>query len=52
MGVIVGGRLGYVLFYDLAAYIDNPALVLRIWKAACRSTVDLSGDAGSRVVWP
>ncbi|HZJ94902.1 MAG TPA: prolipoprotein diacylglyceryl transferase [Thiopseudomonas sp.] len=32
MGVIVGGRLGYVLFYDLAAYIDNPALVLRIWE--------------------
>lgn len=32
MGVIIGGRLGYVLFYDLAAYIDNPALVLRIWE--------------------
>ena len=24
MGVIVGGRLGYVLFYDLPAYIANP----------------------------
>src|SRR5699024_2412403 len=32
MGVILGGRLGYVLFYDLAAYIANPALVLRIWE--------------------
>ncbi len=32
MGVILGGRLGYVLFYDLAAYVDNPALVLRIWE--------------------
>ncbi len=32
MGIILGGRLGYVLFYDLAAYIDNPALVLRIWE--------------------
>lgn len=32
MGVILGGRLGYVLFYDLAAYIDNPLLVLRIWE--------------------
>ncbi len=32
LGVILGGRLGYVLFYDLAAYIDNPALVLRIWE--------------------
>jgi phosphatidylglycerol:prolipoprotein diacylglycerol transferase len=32
MGVIVGGRLGYVLFYDLPAYIANPLLVLEIWK--------------------
>ncbi|HKM37455.1 MAG TPA: prolipoprotein diacylglyceryl transferase [Thiopseudomonas sp.] len=32
MGIILGGRLGYVLFYDMAAYIENPALVLRIWE--------------------
>jgi phosphatidylglycerol:prolipoprotein diacylglycerol transferase len=32
MGVIVGGRLGYVLFYDLQAYLDNPALILQVWK--------------------
>ncbi|GLX12051.1 prolipoprotein diacylglyceryl transferase [Pseudomonas straminea] len=32
MGVIVGGRLGYVLFYDLPAYIANPLLILEVWK--------------------
>jgi phosphatidylglycerol:prolipoprotein diacylglycerol transferase len=32
LGVILGGRLGYVLFYDLAAYIAEPAKVLRIWE--------------------
>jgi phosphatidylglycerol---prolipoprotein diacylglyceryl transferase len=32
MGVILGGRLGYVLFYDLAAYIAEPAKMLRIWE--------------------
>jgi phosphatidylglycerol:prolipoprotein diacylglycerol transferase len=32
LGVIAGGRLGYVLFYDLAAYLDNPLLVLQVWK--------------------
>ena len=37
--MIVGGRLGYVLFYDLAAYINQPSLILQVWKAACRSTV-------------
>lgn len=32
MGVILGGRLGYVLFYDLAAYIAEPLKVLRVWE--------------------
>lgn len=32
LGVIAGGRLGYVLFYDLASYINDPSLVLQIWK--------------------
>ena len=32
MGVIVGGRLGYVLFYDLSAYIANPTLIFEVWK--------------------
>ncbi|WXL25423.1 prolipoprotein diacylglyceryl transferase [Ectopseudomonas mendocina] len=32
LGVILGGRLGYVLFYDLAAYIAEPAKVFRIWE--------------------
>ncbi|MGH8352100.1 MAG: prolipoprotein diacylglyceryl transferase [Pseudomonas sp.] len=32
LGVIAGGRLGYVLFYDLEAYLSNPALILQVWK--------------------
>ncbi|MFG0381848.1 prolipoprotein diacylglyceryl transferase [Pseudomonas sp. zbq_18] len=32
MGVILGGRLGYVLFYDLAAYIAEPLKILRVWE--------------------
>jgi len=32
MGVIVGGRLGYVLFYDLSAYIAHPLLIFEVWK--------------------
>lgn len=31
LGVIVGGRLGYVLFYNLEYYLSNPISVLRIW---------------------
>src|SRR3990167_6383806 len=32
MGVILGGRLGYVLCCDLPAYTSGPAKVLRIWE--------------------
>lgn len=32
IGVIVGGRLGYALFYDLPNYIEHPANILKIWQ--------------------
>lgn len=31
-GVILGGRLGYVLFYEPAKYLGDPLGVLRIWQ--------------------
>ena len=31
LGVILGGRLGYVLFYNIEFYIDNPTSVIRLW---------------------
>lgn len=32
MGVILGGRLGYALFYDLSAYLADPLKILRVWE--------------------
>lgn len=32
IGVIVGGRLGYILFYDFAHYIENPLDVFKVWQ--------------------
>lgn len=31
-GVILGGRLGYVLFYEPAKYLADPLAVFQIWK--------------------
>ena len=31
LGIIFGGRLGYVLFYNLPHYIDNPLDILKLW---------------------
>lgn len=30
-GVILGGRLGYVLFYNLPYFIGNPSEILQVW---------------------
>ena len=32
LGVIVGGRLGFVLFYDPAYYLANPAQIPMVWQ--------------------
>jgi phosphatidylglycerol---prolipoprotein diacylglyceryl transferase len=31
LGVILGGRLGYVLFYRPGYYLENPGDILRLW---------------------
>ena len=31
IGVIIGGRLGYVIFYNFEYYINNPLEILMIW---------------------
>ncbi len=32
IGIIGGGRLGYVLFYDLPRFIDHPLEIFAIWQ--------------------
>ena len=32
LGVILGGRLGYTLFYNFPAFLDNPISILYIWQ--------------------
>jgi phosphatidylglycerol:prolipoprotein diacylglycerol transferase len=32
IGVILGGRIGYILFYDLANYIEQPLNIFKVWQ--------------------
>ena len=32
LGIIVGGRLGYVLFYNFEAYLTNPGQIFAVWQ--------------------
>ena len=32
MGVILGGRFGYILFYNFSAFLENPLILFKIWQ--------------------
>jgi phosphatidylglycerol:prolipoprotein diacylglycerol transferase len=32
IGIVVGGRVGYVLFYDFARYLANPLDIVAVWQ--------------------
>jgi len=32
LGVVLGGRLGYVLFYQPSTYLAHPAMILAVWE--------------------
>ena len=32
LGVVLGGRIGYVLFYNFSAFLQDPLLLFTVWK--------------------
>lgn len=32
IGIFIGGRLGYMIFYDFPAFIENPILIFKVWQ--------------------
>ncbi|MES9994443.1 MAG: prolipoprotein diacylglyceryl transferase [Candidatus Thiodiazotropha sp.] len=32
IGVVLGGRIGYVLFYNLNSFLANPVTLLKVWE--------------------
>ena len=32
LGVVLGGRIGYILFYSFADFLDNPLMLLKVWE--------------------
>lgn len=43
IGVVAGGRLGFVLFYDLASYLANPLEILAVWRGGMSFHGGLAG---------
>lgn len=32
LGVILGGRIGYVIFYNFSLFVDNPLMLFKVWE--------------------
>lgn len=51
IGVILGGRLGFVLFYQTSYYMTYPAEILRIWEGGMSFHGGLAGVAVAGLVF-
>ena len=37
IGILAGGRLGYMLFYDLSGFLQNPLVLFKVWEGGMAS---------------
>ena len=51
LGVIVGGRLGYALFYKGGHYLHNPLEILMVWKGGMSFHGGLLGVIGAMALY-
>lgn len=50
-GVVLGGRIGYILFYDLARYISDPLGILAVWQGGMSFHGGLLGTIAAMVLF-
>ncbi len=51
IGIIVGGRIGYVLFYNFNFYLENIFEIFKIWKGGMSFHGGLAGVAISIIIF-
>ncbi|MDJ0613342.1 MAG: prolipoprotein diacylglyceryl transferase [Rhizobiaceae bacterium] len=51
IGIILGGRLGYILFYDLPTYIENPLAIFAVWQGGMSFHGGLAGITIAMIVF-
>jgi phosphatidylglycerol---prolipoprotein diacylglyceryl transferase len=51
IGIVVGGRLGYVLFYDFEVYLQNPLRIAMIWAGGMSFHGGLIGTVAAMVLF-
>lgn len=49
MGVVLGGRLGYILFYDFAWYLAHPLKIFAVWEGGMSFHGGLLGSLAAAI---
>ncbi len=49
LGLLIGARLGYVLFYDLSAYLSRPLDIFAVWEGGMSFHGGLVGAAAAEI---
>lgn len=51
LGIIVGGRLGFVLFYDFGSHVEDPLRIFRLWQGGMSFHGGLIGTTVAMVLF-
>jgi phosphatidylglycerol:prolipoprotein diacylglycerol transferase len=51
LGVVLGGRLGYVLFYQPGVYLTHPGMILAVWEGGMSFHGGMLGVAAAIVIF-
>lgn len=51
LGIILGGRLGYILFYNLDYYLDNPLKLFAVWEGGMSFHGGFAGAVISCIIY-
>jgi phosphatidylglycerol:prolipoprotein diacylglycerol transferase len=51
IGVILGGRLGYVLFYNIEVYLQDPLAIFQVWQGGMAFHGGLLGAVVAMIIY-
>ncbi len=51
LGVVLGGRIGYVLFYSFPAFMQHPLMIFRVWEGGMSFHGGLIGVVTAGMWW-
>ncbi len=51
LGVVLGGRIGYILFYDFSSFLHDPLMIVRVWEGGMSFHGGLLGVLAAIAWW-